>query len=119
MGKKKGKQHDDRADEGVASAGASLADFFLSETPATVPDEIVPTAADPTPADAGSVTMASLPSRAPPEQTLEELEARHKKEKRELEGAARAAKKAAGKNKAKVEEADAVRTPSQSIEKIS
>ena len=42
--------------------------------------------------------------KAPPEINLEDLEARHKRETRELEGAARAARKAAGKNKTKIEE---------------
>ena len=41
---------------------------------------------------------------APPEIHMEDLEARHKRETRELEGAARAARKAAGKNKTKIEE---------------
>jgi translation initiation factor 1 (eIF-1/SUI1) len=45
--------------------------------------------------------------KPPPEHDLEDLEARHKKEKRELEGAARAARKNAGKNKANIDQADA------------
>ncbi|KAJ1485640.1 hypothetical protein T484DRAFT_1945080 [Baffinella frigidus] len=111
MGKKKGKQHAD-ADEGEGAVSQpSLADFMvfpsLDGMAAALPESAA--AAPPLqPAPAAPVPSAPTPApKPPPEHDLEDLEARHKKEKRELEGAARAARKNAGKNKANVDLADA------------
>mmetsp|Transcript_19440 Transcript_19440/g.44085 ORF Transcript_19440/g.44085 Transcript_19440/m.44085 type:complete len:330 (+) Transcript_19440:376-1365(+) len=84
MGKKRGKAPQEEAGE---TAAPKPTDFPPSQQPPAKP-------------------AAALPP-PPSEQTMEELEARHKRERRELEGAARAARKAAGKSKPKVEEAEA------------
>jgi len=112
MGKKKGKQQDEGAAEGAPGA-SSLGDFLDFPSLSGVSDallegnEAVAETAHVTPTERQPLSAPALQARTPPERTMEELEARHKKEKRELEGATRAARKAAGKNKAKVEEAEA------------
>ena len=113
MGKKKGKKNEDESNETSVAQQSTLADFLefpslggVSEAlPASRPDSPAPQSF----AEHERVPPPNKhpPQRPPPEQHFEELVARHKKEKRELEGAARAARKAAGKNKAKLEAADA------------
>jgi len=109
MGKKKGKQQE--VEDGPAPQAPTLADFLSFPSLDGEGCAIPSTASTPAQvqhADPPSFPPAAAPAPVtPPEQTLEALEARHKKDKRELEGAARAARKAAGKSKSKVEEADA------------
>ena len=116
MGKKKGRQQQDDALEQLP-APSSLGEFLdfpsLGGLSGALPDgshgdSTAAQAANEGLCTSNEVHSDTAPSPlTPPELTAEELEARHKKEKRELEGAARAARKAAGKNKVKTEEADA------------
>ena len=114
--KAKGKQDSD-AEEGRDSLPPSLADFMpLGSVCAELPAAHSSPALTVAQQSEAAVAQQSEPAarRQPPEDTLEELETRHKKEIRELEGAARAAKKAAGKSKAK----EAVAAAEQAMERL-
>jgi len=87
----------------------SLADFLsFPELNSSVPPVPSSPVLAPEEATLPPPSPPTLPSSSPPEQTLSDLSARHKKERRELDGAARAARKAAGKNKTEADAAAAL-----------